>query len=268
MKTKNALTRIFTLALAISALNCKGTGKSENTFVEPRVIYTQQEFLAYSMNSITLWKDIVKNLENQFKESNNDSIMAFKLARAQYGLLTACIGNQDETTFNEFFDKTEENIKNLLKSYPQWSALYAMQAGVYSLKMAFDPGKGRFLGPKSGKIIEKAIKCNEYEPTAWVQKAGSKLHTPKQYGGSITEAINCYNKAIELFEQNDSMLVNNWQYVNSIIWLGNAYNTAEQYENALKTFEKALKIAPDHGWVKYDLYPKAKSKIAELKGNN
>lgn len=265
MKTKFKLIQFVTFFSIISLINCKGNNKKEEVlFQEPEVNYSQQEFYAYNMNSISMWKEIVNNLEKEYLNSPGDTIGLFKLIRAQYGLLTVCIGNHDKETFDANVKSFDNNIGQLLKLIPQWSAVYAIQAGVYGLKMGFDPAKGMSLGPKSGKVIEKAIKYNENEPTAWQQKAGSKLNTPKQFGGSIPEAIECYKKAIELFELNDSLLIYNWQYLSSLTWLGIAYEKNGQYQYAINTYEKALKFAPDYGWIKYVLYPEAKSKLEDI----
>ncbi len=262
MKATFRIIQCIIFSGTISFIHCQGiTNPKTDSIKEDPLKYSKEEFFAFTMNNISMWKEIVAKSETKLATSPTDTILLYLSIRYGYGLLTACLGNQDKETFYEYVNKTQERINILLSMTPYWSAVHAFQAGLYSLRMGFNPGKGMSLGPKSEKAIDKAIKYNPEEPTGWQQKAGSKLHTPKSFGGSTPEAIKCYMKAIELYESNEKFTVNNWQYLNAITWLGIAYEKTEQYEKAFKTYEKALEFAPDYGWVKYALYPQVKEKI-------
>ena len=260
MKTKQIVVTSMVLLSIFTTTHCSNKDKTTDNLKKIELQYTEKEFYAYCANSVSMWKNIVESFNSELSQSSDDTLKLYRATRAEYGLLNACIGNHDEETFNIYIEKIEENIERLMKMNVNPAELYAMQAGIYSYKMVFDPSKGMTLGPKSGKAISKAISIDNEEPSAWLQKAGSKFHTPKQFGGNIPESIELYNKTIVLYESNENMLKYNWQYVNAMVWLGIAYNSTEQFSESENVFNKVMQTAPDHGWVKYILLPQTKSK--------
>ncbi|WP_462281992.1 tetratricopeptide repeat protein [Salinivirga cyanobacteriivorans] len=213
----------------------------------------KQSYKAYLTNSLSIWKIVEQNAEKQYNASPNNMQGLLNLAKVQYGLLNTCLANEEKKVFNQYLEKAEKNVETLLEANERWAEVHALRAALYSLEMGFSPSKGMFLGPKSEEHIDKAIKYDATEPAGWVQKGGSKLHTPKAFGGSISEAINYYQKAIELYERDTTEIKNNWQYINTLAWLGIAHSKNEAYDKAKATYEKALKIEPEYGWVKHVL---------------
>ena len=214
-------------------------------------------YKAYLMSSKSLWEDLIKKLENRHKSFPDDIQLLFELTKVQYGLLYTCLANKDKETYNAYVDITKENISKLLEYNEEWSEVHAVMAGIYSIKMGFNPMQGMFLGPKSESHIEKAIKYDENNPVAWVRKAGSKFFTPEMFGGSITEAIKFYEKAVKLFEKDEKNTIMNWEYLDALVWLGISYQKVNNKEKAIATFKKALSIEPNFNWVKYRLLPEA-----------
>lgn len=257
---------VLIILLSVSVF-CKPESNHRYSFnnehdAEPEIIFNEQHFQAYSMNSISIWKSIVRSDLEKLDKNPGDSDLMLNTAFSYYGLLNSCVANRDEQTFNENVDKMQKLVSNLQDRKPEWSSVYVLQAAIYSSIMAFKPAKGMTLGSKNVKAIEKAIKIDTANPYAWMQKASSKFHTPKQFGGSITASINCYKKAIDLFETNKQLMENNWLYLYSLVWLGQAYTSNDQLDEAKVTYQKVLEIDSDYGWVKYNLLPEVEKKLA------
>ena len=85
--------------------------------------------------------------------------------------------------------------------------------------------------------------------------ANYKYHTPYLLGGNIDEAIEYYRYAIRLFELTNQTK-NNWQYINTMVWLVISLDRNGESSEAKKVLEEVLKKEPDFYWVKNDLYPK------------
>ncbi len=253
MNTLKTTTTVFLITIGIIIT---GTINGQNS-----EYLRKSSYKAYLTNSVSVWKAIEKKAKTRYQEHPHDMQKLFDLAVIQYGLLNACVANEKKEVFEAYLDKAKKNIDTLLKYNPRWSAAHALKAGILSTEMAFTPSKGMFLGPKSNAHIDKAIKYDKTEPLAWIQQAGSRLHTPKMFGGRIDKAVESYEKAIDLFERDSSLYQNNWQYINAKAWLGIAYVKDEQYKKALQTFESVVKFEPDFGWVKDELLPRLNKKI-------
>jgi len=217
-------------------------------------------YRAYLTSSSNLWIDGINKLTERFENSSEDMEILLELAKAQYGLLQSCIPNKDKSTFNKYVDKLEKNVSKLLKHNEKSAIAHVLQAGIYSVKMAFAPMKGMYLGPKNIKHTELAIKYDDKLPEAIEMKASSKLFTPEAFGGDIPGAVKLYTKAVELYELNPEELAFNWNYINALAWLGVAHQKAENNAEALKVYNKVLEVEPEFNWVKFALKPSVQEK--------
>lgn len=124
--------------------------------------------------------------------------------------------------------------------------------------------QGMFLGPKSSSIIEKAKKLNPNSTLVWKIYAGSKLFTPEMWGGDVKEAIKAFETAVKLYESKPEALTDNWLYLDTLAFLGQAYVKDEQTKKAIDIYEKALQVEPEFNYVKKALLPKAKEKAKTI----
>jgi tetratricopeptide (TPR) repeat protein len=213
----------------------------------------EKAYFAYINSNMFLWKQIASEADKILDLQNGieqDQIKAIKL---KYGLIYSCLSNQDETSYNTYIDKTIEQLDILMKKYPNSSDLYSISAAIMSVQMAFSPAKGMTLGSQSGKHISKALELDSSSALAWRQDASSKYFTPKMWGGDINQAIQEFEKAIQLFEAQNQ--TKDWVYLDAMAWLGIAYSKTGQKDKAKEIFEKALQIEPNFTWVKNSLLP-------------
>ena len=120
-----------------------------------------------------------------------------------------------------------------------------------------------FLGPKSSSLMEKAMKMNSLSPLIWKLYGNAKYHTPDAYGGSVDEAVKAYEKAIDLYEADPAKKQNNWLYLDTMAFLGQAYTRKQQSLKAVAIYEKAIEVEPSFSWIKYSLLPAAKKKVQQ-----
>jgi tetratricopeptide (TPR) repeat protein len=88
------------------------------------------------------------------------------------------------------------------------------------------------------------------------------LHTPEAWGGDVKEAIKAFQRSIELYEASPEKSKDNWFYLDTIAFLGKAYEKDKQQAKAIETYEKAIRLEPGFAWVKYILLPQARKNIA------
>lgn len=206
-----------------------------------------------------LWDKAVADKQSAF-DKDPTNVNRWNLALAQYGLIGGTMRARDEDRFDNYYEVTEEHLETLAKDEKMKGEAKALLSGLYGMKMAYSSMMGMVLGPKSSGLVEDAIKLAPQSAIVWKIQANSKMFTPAMFGGDIEEAIKAYEKSLGLFEKQPESLKNNWLYVDTMIFLGQAYSSESQWAKAVAIYEKALKVEPNLGWVKYQLLPKAKQK--------
>ena len=236
-------------------------------------VYSQQElpenlqtqfYKAYLSTNITLWDTGIKALEKEYEASPSEGLL-LEIIKAQSGMVGSCFAEKDMDRAKLIVNDADKKADKLLKKQPDWATANALKAAFLGFKIAFSPMKGMWLGPKSGRHIAKSIKLDEKSPEGWYQKGMSAFQTPPAFGGDLKEAIDCFEKAVSLYEQNQGCLDYNWNYLDAMAWLGQAQTKAEDYAGAKATYAKALDFEPDFQWVKRVLMPGLEKEIVKTK---
>ncbi len=221
-------------------------------------------YRAYLINNSTTQAEL-KTAEKQQRElvkaDPKNVSKRYTLALIQWNLLNASMRTQDEKLFDEYYSDMIDNIDELLDLDNKHAEAYALQSSAYGLKISYSPMQGMFLGPKSSSLIEKAKKMNDQSALIWKIYASSKLFTPEMWGGDTKEAIKAYETAVKLYEAKPESLVKNWEYLDAMAFLGQAYLKDEQAKKAIATYEKALQVEPEFNFVKKILLPKANNNL-------
>jgi len=202
------------------------------------------------------WKSAIATRKSETAGST-DTKVKFKLALAQFGLLSSTMRNQEEDLFDEYYDETEELLKEIISQDKSWGEPYALLSATYGLKMGYSPMQGIFLGSKSNGLIEKAKKLSPTSPLVWKVAANAKFFTPEMWGGDLEEAIQNYEACVKQYEADPASLKFNWMYIDALAFQGQAYAKNSETAKAVAAYEKALTIEPSFGWVQYSLLPKA-----------
>ncbi|MEO0331627.1 MAG: tetratricopeptide repeat protein [Bacteroidota bacterium] len=198
------------------------------------------------------WEQAIEKINQD--ASLNETEKLYATTEAQTGLLIYAMANQDEETYDAIADDLEEGLETLLEQNAEDAVALAKMARLYAATMAFQNWKAMYLGPKSEKLVDRALKADPKSPDAWMQRGGSRLFTPKTFGGDIDEAIAAYQKAVQYYEAQPNY-AKNWRYLDALAWLGQAYQKSEQPSEAIAVYQKALEVEPNFGWVKYKLMP-------------
>ena len=208
------------------------------------------------------WKKIVAGRKTKLQSDPKNKDHLYDLSLAQFGLLTSTMRDQDENLFDDHVDETEKNLQTLIDENKNWGEPRALLAALYGLKINYSPVKGMYYGPKSGSLIEEAKKDTPSSPLVWKLYANYKFFTPETFGGDLKEAIKAYEKSIQLYESDPERIKNNWFYLDTMAFLGQAYLKDGQTARAIETYEKALKTEPGYSFVKFNLLPKARKTVS------
>ena len=240
-RTKTILILCFLFLKAITTSIAQSDGKA-------------MAYRAYLSTNKSLWKQLVDLRKTGYKKGNTNEEL-YQLTLAQHGLLNVTMVDQDEELFNKHLKPAKDNLETLITAGYEEGNVRALLSSIYGMEMGYSSWKGLFLGSKSSKNLEKAKKLAPSSPLVWQIYGGSKLFTPAMFGGDKQEAIDAFEKSIELYEADQGSITSNWRYLDAMAWLGQAYQQVGKTVQAREVYEKALEIEPEFGWVKFVLLP-------------
>jgi tetratricopeptide (TPR) repeat protein len=195
-----------------------------------------------------------------------NSLFQYHLAYAEYRLMTYFL-NRERDNFGPVAGSAEERLEKILREEPNWSEAQALLSAVHGLQIAENWTRAVTLGPRANRLAEQATSNDPVNPRAWLLHGSQKLNTPKMFGGSVDDAIEAFEKSVELFEAESEHdpLAPTWGYADALVWLGIAYERMDRDEEARAVFHKVLSFEPEYRWVKHTLLPTLEEKIAERK---
>lgn len=224
--------------------------------------YKTEIYKAYISSNMIEWKRVMDNMNLQ-KEKNNEFIL--ELINYQYGYIGWCISTKRYDEAEKHIEQAQKNTEILRKSNYKLSMINSYEAALLGFRISMNKFKAPFYGPKSVEHAKTAVLLDANNPYGYLQLGNSEYYMPSTFGGSKTEALEYYLKAITLMESNPSQIKNDWNYLGLLTQVALTYEKLEQYDLALKQYQKILKIEPSYQWVKDDLYPKFLKKTGDNK---
>lgn len=180
-----------------------------------------------------------------------------------YGYIAYCIGQDNDDEAEKYLNKAENLLEELEGKQYKMSMVYAYKSAFVGFKIGLSPYKAPFIGQESISFAEKSLAIDANNYFAYVQLGNISFYRPAIFGGSKKNAIKYYLKALELMENNSNLLKFNWNYLNLLANIINAYKEIEEYELAKNYCLKTLAIEPEFEWVKNELYPEILKKIGK-----
>ena len=180
----------------------------------------------------------------------------YYIALADYRI-AGLLGEESKDQASEHLKTAVEHLKKATEIDPQAAESYALLSSAYGLQIGLSPMKSMILGPRVGRASQKAKQLAPDNPRVVLSAAISDFNTPKMFGGSKEKGLQGFQRAAELFAQEEPTdpIQPVWGHREAYAWLGIAYQNQGELESARAAFEKALEIDPDFGWVKYALLP-------------
>lgn len=195
-------------------------------------------------------------------------LIHYYLAYADYRLAIFYMAGENKKNTGYYIDEAIEHLKESIRLKNDWAESRALLSALYGNKIGIKPELSNTLGPKAGIEIEAARRIEPENPRVWLIKGISANFTPKLFGGGKDEAIKDLTKAIELFETCElaDSLSPDWGHSEAWAWLGVVQMDLENCDEAETSFEKALEVNPNNGWVTHQLMPELAQKRKDCPG--
>ncbi len=196
----------------------------------------------------------IESIEQAFMQMNNKQLIqlseqnsGYDKALAHYRLAISQNLQAKPESANASLEQAISLLETITQQSPTDDEAWTLLAQVYGLKIAYQPMKGAYYGPKSGHALSKALAINNSNPRVHLVIGISKYNTPAMYGGSKKAALNALNKSVSLFNERQAEEVS-WGKAEAYIWRGLTQLELGQRDQALSDWQTALTIEPSYGW--------------------
>jgi len=200
-------------------------------------------YKAYINQDIDDWGQLITKTKKRYEKTGHKNCL-FNLISAIYGYTGFLSGYGTKDEIRKYIEMGDQYIAIMKKNGYYPSRAKALEGAFTAFKIGISPSKTITLGPKSIKLINKAIEIDPTCPYGWVEKANSEYHMPRIFGGSYENAIEYYSRAIRIFESRPEWIECNWYYLNAILWLAKSYDQINKKEKTLQSLRKIKKQAP------------------------
>lgn len=209
-------------------------------------------YSAYISGNMSRWQYSMDSMETAQLKSDEATL---DLINYQYGYIAWCISQNRMDEATVYLQKSRANLNRLEQKKYRLSLLYAYKAAFVGFEIGVSPFKAPFIGSESLEYAEKSVQLDASNALGYVQLGNIAYYTPIIFGGSKTEALGYYLKALKIFESNKILDSQNWNYLNLLAIIINAYIELNQYDKANEYCIKTLAVEPRFDWVKNSLYP-------------
>lgn len=214
---------------------------------------SRQAYLQYNRELFLQARSV---FEKQYNSNKSSLLPLYNMTLVDYKLLE--IGLRDgENLFDKYYETALKNAE-ILSNDGQFAADgKILSASIYMMKIANSSMSAITLSPKIHSLLDEAQKINPNNPLSYLVRGIMKYNTPGIFGGSYEDALKNCNQAIKLYEKDSASEKPTpvWGYIEALAWAGRSLEALENYDAAEFTYNKALKVESEYGWVKYVLLP-------------
>ncbi|MDZ7292152.1 MAG: TRAP transporter TatT component family protein [candidate division KSB1 bacterium] len=198
------------------------------------------------------------HFERLLAGKKHEALMHYYLGYCDYRLAAYYLQKPNQEMMRKHLEEAINHLEAAVKLDNKHAEAYALLSSCYGQMIGLEPNLGMTLGPKSGQMMQTALQLAPNNPRVILLNAISTYFTPAMYGGDKEKGLAGFKRAAELFEkeQNKDPLQPDWGHAEAYAWMGVAYLEKNDNASARTALERALAIAPNYGWVKYQLYPK------------
>ena len=248
MKKNFALFLLFALFIS-------GTAGAESP-------YRKTTFDLFVSGNILQWDKIIATMKNDSAcQSLDDKV---ELLSYYYGLVGHLIDIGEKKEARKVLNEALSIVEPLVKANPEDARLSGLMANFQGFQIALSPLKATTLARGMMRYAHKAEETAPENPDVNIWSANILFYMPDIFGGDTQKSREYYRKALQLYENDESLRSNNWMYLQLIITLGLVEEKDRNYEKAHEYFSKAMELYPEYPHLKNVLYPR----ILEELGNS
>ena len=237
--------RFFLILLLISMLPfVSGQNRDE---------YSRMLYNAYIKGEMEQWSGIIAKMSRSY-EAMPDQDLLYELCFAYYGYIGYLISIEEDKAAKAELDLAMNMTDILEEVLDGRHDVLALQGALIGYRMVLGKFKSVILGPRAMKYIKTAYETDNECFNCNTEMGNMRYYTPKILGGSKTEALPYYEKAVEILENSKLKSEHNWIYMNTVLLLADAYTETGQKDRACMLYKRLMDYEPKADWIRKDLY--------------
>ena len=204
--------------------------------------YDRNSYNAFMKNSGTLWQKSINSYKQQNKLNSNQE--KIKLIHLYYAYTAHLIATKQTAKANEMIKAAESEIESILKNNSKHAEALNYKGVFLGYRAGLNKVKAPIYGRESLKYLNQAIELSPNNPQILFDKGNSLYYVPKIFGGNKGEALQYFNKTIDIFEKVNKTKYN-WLYAQSLFLKGRCHELLGESNSAKQTYEKIARVAPE-----------------------
>jgi tetratricopeptide (TPR) repeat protein len=217
--------------------------------------YNRRLYQSYVKSEMHLWKGIIEEMNQEYEISKNKALL-YDLCFAWYGYIGYLINKEDNKSAKKELRDAELRAAELGEILNDRHDVMALRGALTGYRIVLSKFTSLYLGPRALKYINTAYESADTCFNCNVEMGSRFFYSPRILGGSKKEAVQHYEKAVELLETSPLKAEHNWIYMNTVLMLANAYKETSRMELACKLYKQLLEYEPEADWVRNKLYSK------------
>jgi len=168
-------------------------------FAQSKLVNLQCElYRMYIDDRMDQWPRLIEQLE----ALGDSSVSAQKeILLARYGLIGYYLGNERKDEARDELALAFEQVERAKVKYPQEAAFYCIDACLHAYQIALSMVQAPVYYARHQAALRKAEELDESEPLLSLEQANMLFYKPRLLGGNKKEAIQLYQKTLELMGQ-------------------------------------------------------------------
>ncbi len=210
---------------------------------------------AYVQNDFKIFMETRAFFERLLTVEPDNYLAKYYLVYIDYRLYQFSFAGEKKVDVSKFYDTALERCKELIDKKQFEGEAKTLNAGLYMMRLAVNQMEAMALFPRIHELLDEAEAAPGNNPRALLIRGMMLLNTPAAFGGSPEKAVESFLKGVEMYKNMNKGESVTWGYVETLAWLGQAYQRLNMNDKAKEAYENALKLEPEFAWVKMVLLP-------------